>query len=154
MQHHLGRETFLAPVTWTEDGWPIIGDKGTLSEPMIGGNGSREGGDHVDIRDDFDEAILAPWWNFLRVPDPANWSLSRRSSCLTLYGAPAALNETGPVAFVGRRQQHFVCRIAAQLSFIPQRDGEEAGITVYMNERFHYELAVTQLWGGEEAYFP
>ncbi len=22
--HHLGRETFLAPVTWTDDGWPII----------------------------------------------------------------------------------------------------------------------------------
>ncbi|UUZ93492.1 glycoside hydrolase family 43 protein [Paenibacillus sp. P25] len=25
MRHHLGRETFLAPVTWTDDGWPIIG---------------------------------------------------------------------------------------------------------------------------------
>jgi xylan 1,4-beta-xylosidase len=22
--HNLGRETFLAPVEWTEDGWPIV----------------------------------------------------------------------------------------------------------------------------------
>ncbi|MFM9328358.1 glycoside hydrolase family 43 protein [Paenibacillus mesotrionivorans] len=153
MQHHLGRETFLAPVSWMEDGWPVIGDKGTLSEPGPGWSGSQEGVSQVHIRDDFNEAVLAPRWNFLRSPDPANWSLSRRSSCLTLYGAPAALNEAGPVAFVGRRQQHFVCRIAAQLSFIPQRDGEEAGITVYMNERFHYELAVTLLEGERRLIF-
>lgn len=29
--HNLGRETFLAPVTWIED-WPIIGDKGIISD--------------------------------------------------------------------------------------------------------------------------
>jgi xylan 1,4-beta-xylosidase len=26
--HHLGRETFLAPVTWSSDGWPVIGHGG------------------------------------------------------------------------------------------------------------------------------
>ena len=24
--HHLGRETFLAPVTWLTDGWPVVND--------------------------------------------------------------------------------------------------------------------------------
>lgn len=28
--HHLGREVFLAPVTWSEDGWPQIGERGTV----------------------------------------------------------------------------------------------------------------------------
>ncbi|WP_246059572.1 family 43 glycosylhydrolase [Paenibacillus lautus] len=30
MRHHLGRETFLAPVTWTADGWPSIGIEGRV----------------------------------------------------------------------------------------------------------------------------
>ncbi|MGF7047282.1 beta-xylosidase [Paenibacillus sp. DS2015] len=26
MAHHLGREVYLAPVSWTSDGWPVIGN--------------------------------------------------------------------------------------------------------------------------------
>jgi alpha-N-arabinofuranosidase len=29
--YHLGRETFLAPVRWAEDGFPVLGDEGRLS---------------------------------------------------------------------------------------------------------------------------
>lgn len=34
--HHLGRETYLAPVTWTEDGWPLIGENGRVDIEMEG----------------------------------------------------------------------------------------------------------------------
>ena len=34
--HHLGRETFLAPVTWTKDGWPTIGNRGHVELEMSG----------------------------------------------------------------------------------------------------------------------
>ena len=30
LHHNIGRETFLAPVTWTDDGWPIIGEGGGM----------------------------------------------------------------------------------------------------------------------------
>ncbi|WP_430645511.1 glycoside hydrolase family 43 protein [Agromyces sp. GXS1127] len=30
VHHNLGRETFLAPVSWTADGWPVIGRDGTV----------------------------------------------------------------------------------------------------------------------------
>ncbi|MCZ8521361.1 MULTISPECIES: glycoside hydrolase family 43 protein [Paenibacillus] len=147
MHHHLGRETFLAPVTWTEDGWPVIGDNGTVSETMSAGSLPLHQIQAASARDDFDAGTLAPCWNFLRSPDTENWSLSAQRSCLTLFGSPDTLNEMGIVAFVGRRQQHFDCRTAAHLTFVPQHDGEEAGITVFMNERFHYELAVTRAAG-------
>ena len=29
--YHLGRETFLAPVTWNDQGWPHVGEKGPLA---------------------------------------------------------------------------------------------------------------------------
>jgi xylan 1,4-beta-xylosidase len=44
--------------------------------------------------------------------------------------------------FVGRRQQHFDCKVSTLLEFSPTHEGEEAGLTVFMNERFHYEIAL------------
>ena len=34
LQHVMGRETFLAPVTWEEGGWPIVNRDGTLQLDM------------------------------------------------------------------------------------------------------------------------
>ena len=34
MLHHLGRETFLAPVVWNEEGWPVVGDNGRIALEM------------------------------------------------------------------------------------------------------------------------
>lgn len=34
MLHNLGRETFLAPVTWDENGWPVVGYDGTIELEM------------------------------------------------------------------------------------------------------------------------
>ena len=34
LNYNLGRETFMAPVTWTNDDWPIIGNNGFIDEEM------------------------------------------------------------------------------------------------------------------------
>ena len=34
LAHHLGRETFLAPVTWSSEGWPAINGNGTVTPRM------------------------------------------------------------------------------------------------------------------------
>jgi len=154
-RHHLGRETFLAPVTWTEDGWPIFGDNGTIGETMPAGGLKLqpETVPPLSARDGFNRDKLEPHWTFLRSPNPDNWSLTAKQGCLTLYGSPATLNDVGVPAFVGRRQQHFECRVSAQLTFAPRNDGEEAGITIYMNERFHYEIAVAKIAGERKLIF-
>lgn len=152
-KHHLGRETFLAPVTWTEDGWPIIGDNGMVDETMSAGNLPLQPVETAPVRDDFDRPQLAPLWNFLRTPNATNWSLQEQVGSLTLYGVPATLSDIGVPTFVGRRQQHFLCEASTRLTFAPQRDGEEAGVTVYMNDRFHYEIAVTRIAGVRKVIF-
>ncbi|MNW35626.1 Beta-xylosidase [compost metagenome] len=70
-----------------------------------------------------------------------------------MYGSPDTLNEVHSPAFVGRRQQDFHCRASTYLSFEPQQDGEEAGITVYMNERFHYDMALIRIAGDSKLIF-
>lgn len=152
-RHHIGRETFLAPVTWTEDGWPMIGDNGTVSETMPAGNLPLKPAAAPPAKDDFEGLTLAPCWNMMRRSDPELWSLDGKESCLTLCGSETTLNEIGAPAFVARRQQHFDCDISAHMTFAPQRDGEEAGIAVYMNDRFHYELAVTRIAGERKIIF-
>lgn len=153
-RHHLGRETFLASVTWTADGWPIIGDNGEIYETMPSGSLPLEpAAAPPPVRDDFDHVELAPCWNSLRSPLQDNGSLMELESCLTLYGSAATLNDADAPAFVGRRQQHFNVIASTKVTFTPQRDGEEAGLTVYMNERFHYEIALVRMSGQRKIIF-
>lgn len=64
-----------------------------------------------------------------------------------LHGNEASLDDVGAPAFVGRRLCHFTCDITAYMDFEPTIEGEEAGLTVYMNERYHYDLAVKLING-------
>lgn len=149
--HHLGRETFLAPVTWTRDGWPVLGDEGRIELEM---EGPRLAGGALSPpveRDDFDAATLAPEWNFLRNPNSRDWSLTTRPGWLRLRGSPVTLDDVDSPALLVRRQQHFavLCRVA--LDFHPRFAHEEAGITVRGNENFHYDLAIVLGESGREA---
>jgi xylan 1,4-beta-xylosidase len=141
---HLGRETFLAPVRWDDAGWPQVGQQGRLrvevDSPAFGPvTWERKPG-----RDDFDAPHLGVQWNFLGTPQAEMWSLRNRPGALRLLGSGARLDDGPPVAFVGRRQEHFACEVATRIDFEPTTDGEEAGLTVWMNPSHHYDLFVTR----------
>lgn len=153
-RHHLGRETHLAPVRWTEEGWPVIGADGRVEEQLeIGPEMPTDGqaGEAVEasggdagscaLVEHFDHGSLSAVWNFNRNPPAGAWSLTERPGWLTLHGQACTLSDWESPAFVGRRQQHFQCEAAVWMEFAPREDGEEAGLTVFMNELFHYEAA-------------
>jgi alpha-N-arabinofuranosidase len=141
-RHHLGRETYLAPVSWTVDGWPIIGHGGHVESIMDSPTLSGNPWPLPAIRDNFDDTALGFDWTFLRNPVPESWSLREHPGHLTLRGTKVSLDAAGAPAFVGRRLRHLSCDIAASLDFEPKHEGEESGLTVFMNERYHYDLAV------------
>jgi len=140
-RHHLGRETFLAPVTWNKAGWPVIGKGGVveLSErrPRLAPHPFPE----TPSLDDFDATKLDPAWLFLRNPEPKSWSLRARPGWLRLWGNAATLDRVGAPAFVGRVQPEFRVHVWAQLDFAPQGK-DEAGLVVRGNEGHHYALAI------------
>ena len=116
--YHLGRETFLSSLTWTEDGFPVIGDNGRASLEMETPL-ELEAESEEAARDDFDSRKLGLSWNFLRNPDPALYSLDERPGYLRLRGAAHGLDDVASPTWVGRRQCHFTVRVAASLEFEP-----------------------------------
>jgi xylan 1,4-beta-xylosidase len=153
--HHLGRETFLAPVAWNAEGWPVVNGGAPLSLEMPrAGLPEPHPWPKAPPRDDFDTSSLAVDYNFVRNPRPGSWSLSERPGYLRLQGSRASLDAIGAPSFVGRRQEHFRASVRAALDFSPSESEQRAGLSVRANEANHYDLVLTgtgaerkvQLW--------
>jgi xylan 1,4-beta-xylosidase len=142
-RHHIGRETCLAPVEWPADGWPVV--NGGKPVPLEVETDRPIGVPSPDtpVRDDFDRDTLSLYWNFRRNPDPTAWSLTEKPGSLSLRCVAATLGEIASPAFLGRRQQHLTCTAQARLAFTPANPGDEAGLTVFMNEEYRVDLAIT-----------
>lgn len=140
--HHLGRETYLAPVSWNAEGWPVV-NGGRLVELRMDVDRHLPYAPTASppARDDFDSHTLRPEWNFCRNPVEGSWKLD--SGNLVLKCLPGGLDEIQPKAWVGRRQQHFYAKANTTVDFQPATSGEQAGLTAYMNERHHAEIALT-----------
>lgn len=142
--HHLGRETYLAPVDWTSDGWPVVnrGEKVLctmeVDRPMTPAPWPLS-----QAREEFDHPTLGFEWNHLRNPDAVNYSLTERPGFLRLSCGKATLDDLDSPAFAGRRQEHFECEVSTLLEFEPTSENEEAGLAVLADNRHHNEIAVT-----------
>src|SRR5262249_634042 len=102
-------------------------------------------------RDDFDAPALALPWNFVRNPNPDDWSLRARAGHLRLVGSKVSLDDVASPALVARRQQHFEFVARTRLDFEPQRANEEAGLAVRANEDFYGTIAITRDTNGRAA---
>lgn len=142
--HHLGRETFLAPVTWTDDGWPVAGDQGTVQETYAAPQLPVQTWEPDPAIDNFDSDKLALVWNFLRNPHSEDWSLVERKGFLRLKGSSISLKEKDSPAYVARRQTGFNMQVKTKLTFNPQSDNEEAGILIRGNDKNHYDFVITR----------
>lgn len=154
--HHLGRETFLTPVTWGDDAWPQLGEGGrvllTHDRPALTASVAR--GDVRDetshVREEFDSPVLGLEWNTLRRPLGVHSSLTERPGWLVLAGRDAGTDNLD-LAFVGRRQQHF--SLTASTLIEVTADSREAGLIVRMDERHHYEIFVADREDGRHVVF-
>ncbi|MET3421287.1 beta-xylosidase [Actinoplanes tereljensis] len=124
--HVLGRETFLAPVTWTDD-WPVIG---AVTPVMADPPWPLRPFPAAPARDDFDAGTLGPEW--ISVRSRPGLSLTDKPGYLVLHARGESLED----AFVGRRQQHHSCRVRAAIDAA----GGVGGLAVRLDERHHYEV--------------
>jgi alpha-N-arabinofuranosidase len=146
----LGRETFLAPVVWTDDGWPgIDNNEGIVELQMDVPEGSEWSPPPVKEsgRIDFDTDELPLTLTFLRNPAEGSWSLDERRGWLALRGQACGLNDIGQTAFVGVRQQHSAAEWSALMEFRGGMAGGQAGLSARMNERAHYEICLAERGG-------
>ncbi|GIP60653.1 glycoside hydrolase family 43 protein [Paenibacillus sp. FSL W8-0186] len=151
----LGRETFLAPVQWTGDGWPVVdNNEGTVRLEMAAEGTfiplpSLASAAEPYWRDDFTDAQLGYRWAFLLAPQEEQILLGTRPGYVMLTGNSLALRDTGPALFLGVRQQHRIVAVSTELHFVPENDGEEAGIAVRLNERGNLTLGIRRKGGAQ-----
>ncbi len=145
-RHNLGRETMLIPVKWNEDGWPVMGQDGTIDaevevDCLPCGISETESPKTVCIKDYFESEQLDFSWNTLYTSIS---DLRESGKGLVLFGNEKTLSDADVCAWVGRRQAHHECKVRIKLEFERSCDGEEAGLTIYMNHLHHYEIALAK----------
>jgi alpha-N-arabinofuranosidase len=157
-----GRETFLLPVTWTPDGWPVIlkqsepipyaakspalSQKEAAKNPILSGN--------FTWSDDFSEDTLRPDWATVRTPR-GTWREIGGSRCgsraLLLSAGPATLASTGRPSYAAYRVQH--ADSATEIEFAPPESlATDAGLALFQSEKFCYFLGVRKSGTGYEVF--
>ena len=143
-RHLLGREVFLAPVTW-EDGWPVI-NGGEPIEPEMDASGlpARTTSAPTTGRVDFTATdVLGLEWIGLRTPNDGRWQLEPGVG-LRLSPTPTTIDDVGSPAFIGRRQQHHSMRAGGLLDFDPRADGDVAGLVIRLQDDTHHDLVISR----------
>lgn len=144
---NLGRETFIAPVTW-EEGFPLVSPEtgGVIQFEYEGPNLPEYKVQEGMTKDDFDSEKLSDVWNYLGTPDPDTTKIEDGFLKIKLYdkcmgkGIQGRIPFGEPVkpetiGFLGRRQQHMSFTASARLCFEP-KEKQTAGLTILQND-FH-----------------
>jgi hypothetical protein len=138
---NLGRETFLLPVTWQDDGWPTIlrGDERvalTVKLPQGAAAPEIAKGPFV-WTDDFDGKTLKPEWIFIRTPPAEAWhSLPVKPGSLLIEPRDVNLRSKTNPLFIARRQQHAAVSATTALRTDAVRGKSDAGLAAFGNETY------------------
>lgn len=133
----LGRQTLLAPVRWTADGWFEFGG-GDLSQPIKNPAGGKPHGGALAhgyaLSDDFSEDRYGIQWNFF-APSPDEASRIRRENgVLHLKATGEAPGSSSPLVCVtGDQAYEFECEIEID-------DGAWAGLLLWYDRQLYCGL--------------
>jgi len=138
--HHLGRETFLAPVTW-RDGWPII-NNGEPIRLVMDVPGSAVQALSTDYETNFTKSID---FNWVHLRNPQEGSCEAGPEGLILRGNAHTLSDMANPAFLGIRQRDLSNRVEVDLTFSPAVNYEEAGFSIYYKHDAHLDIYVSRM---------
>lgn len=138
----LGRETFLAKVTW-ENGWPVVNEgEGRLTDIL-----------NVDLSEEdalpeqdfytFHNRALDPHFVTVRNPKPDMYSLERIPGKLALKTAAEVITAPTTASYLGVRQKSYNYMAETRMEFAPGV-GEEAGIVILQSEMASLRFVVME----------
>lgn len=144
-KENLGRETFLLPVKWTEDGWPRFVENGK-EVPLVASRPGVKRGDKVTFgnytrTDEFTDSILGNEWMTLRGPASEYYSLEKNPGFLTISCAEVGTSDKAPLPYVCRRLCHHDFSCSTRVTFLPETESQAAGLLLLKDETHQYMLA-------------
>lgn len=134
--HHLGREIYLVPCEFTEDGWlkagvdgitPLEVETDRIADSVV----QQELGEYTLANAQYDLD-----WLRLRIPQEENYRLG--ADTVELRGTEYTLDDVASPTFIGLRMRDFDAEITADVELA----SGEAGLTLYMDEWQHFDLFV------------
>ena len=145
---NLGRETFLLPVRWSEDGFPffLVGEETVplvVRHPGTQVEGKPTFGNFV-VEDSFNGDKLDMAWMTLRGPADGLYAL--KGGALELTCSPMRATRFESPALLLRRLQHHAFSASTRMRFVPE-GSEAAGLLLYKDERHQYFLKVCLMDG-------
>jgi len=151
---NLGRETFIMPVKWSEDGFPYMTQNNDLV-PMVLKRAGVKRDDHntfgnFERNENFDSATLGYEWMTLRTPAKELYSLTENPGYLSLKCGEVNASEKKTPSFVCRRLQHHNFECSTRMFFEPADENEAAGILLYKDETHQYFLSVCKTENGRK----
>ena len=141
---NMGRETFLAPITWerepfewkeTKHLWPVVSPKTgriELSNDFVFNNSIQN--IETSFKDNFESDILNLKWNFRRYPIENIFHLNKNDKRLNLICHPNQIKERGRAALLGFKQTESSFEYLTQMHFEPNTNGSEAGISFFQKD--------------------
>ncbi len=131
--HHLGREVFLIPASFNEDGWFTAGNDGTAEKyynvpEVVDTEYTRKKQVKEETGVDlFDEPLTYTFqnttpgieWVYLRDMKPESYELGNEA--FTLHGTDVTLDSVASPTFIAMRQRDFYMKLEAHVSI----DGQE-----------------------------
>jgi alpha-N-arabinofuranosidase len=146
--HNLGRETFLAPVEW-QDGWPVIGNGGSIELLM---DSPRPLPSYQDSTVRQPGTVWAAGWCTVGLADEGVAGDPAAGEFTVPYGRPFdAQDRASGIGALLKPQQEDDATFTAVLDQAPAGPAE-AGIAVHSTHLHHYSLlATTGADGGTEA---
>jgi alpha-N-arabinofuranosidase len=145
---NLGRETFLMPVRWSEDGFPFFLE-GEETVPVVVRRPGTTVGEaptfgNFKVVDSFDGDRPGLAWMTLRGPADGLYTL--KGGALELPCSPARATGFETPALLLRRLQHHAFTASTRMRFAPAGE-EAAGLLLYKDERHQYFLKVCLMDG-------
>ena len=141
--HHIGRESFLSPLKWDENGWPVVGNNGTIDFEMEGPlPGPTPTPVTIDFCDNFDSDKLNLKWTFLRNPRRENYILEKGR--ITLKSGNDGLSTPfGHPTMIALRQEEFDTNVTASFEG-DIKENQCSGVSAFYNNDYHYEIFITK----------
>lgn len=151
---NLGRETFMMPVKWSEDGFPYMTQGDDLVPMIVKRDGVKRDTTvtfgNFELIENFDSPMLDMTWMTLRASATDLYSLTETPGYLTLKCADISATEKKTPAFVCRRMQHHKFECTTRMLFNPSDDKETAGILLFKDEAHQYFFCLNKM--GENKY--
>jgi alpha-N-arabinofuranosidase len=151
--YNTGRETFLLPVSWTKDGWPVILERGkpiphVAKRPKLPADPKppMPTSGPFTVEEAFDGPALGLHWMSMRAPAD-DW-LKLGGGALQLTPRAEGLGDLAAPSFIARRQQHMNMEAATELDFAPG-PGEAAGLAILQRDEYWYALLLADAGGGK-----